>query len=315
MGAEGTVHYQGYVEFETTKRLGGVRALEPGVTDRFHWEPRLGSVQQAYDYCVKHCDACRSGNECTGTLRDFQLTEPEFFPNERAWERMHGNQGKRNDVAGVIQMVQQGLTNEEIAAEAPVLYMQRYRGIHALRAAQPMPAWEEVQKDCVVYWGPTRTGKSYRLRQECSDTKEWFWASEGKWLDGYEGQAGIVFDEMRDSWYTWQMLLRLLDPSPMRMEVKGLTGGVIVRAVRFRISTNVHPKFWYKGARGKPNQPWRESPLRARMSRIIHMNERRPEALQAMDCEDDDEPSSEEELGAPLVEGLHGALWHQGPNH
>jgi hypothetical protein len=49
----GTPHLQGYVHFERTKRLSGVRVLFPHGT---HLEPRRGTPEQAADYCKKDGD-------------------------------------------------------------------------------------------------------------------------------------------------------------------------------------------------------------------------------------------------------------------
>lgn len=49
----GTPHLQGYIHFERTKRLSGVRAVFP---HRTHLEPRRGSPEQAANYCKKDGD-------------------------------------------------------------------------------------------------------------------------------------------------------------------------------------------------------------------------------------------------------------------
>jgi len=287
VGDEGTYHYQGYAEFTEPMRLGAVRALWG--MERAHWERRLGSKEQAIAYCEK-----RDGTEVDG---------PWFYPDE-ATVRAGGEQGKRNDIEAALESLKRGATHEEMLDLHGVVVVKYHKGLDYARLHLPADDWVEVQKDCVLYWGPTGTGKSYRLRQECPEGPEWFWASPGKWFDGYEGQPGIVFDEIRDSWYTWEFLLRLIDVTPKRLEIKG--GTVRCTATKFRMSTNVHPKGWYQGAKGKPNSPWAQSPLRRRFSRIVLMDQ--PVELEdddIMAVEDLDEPPDE----FPLREDEVQVLW------
>lgn len=51
-GANGTPHLQGFIQFNTRKRLGQVRAL----LQRAHWERARGTPQQASLYCKKDGD-------------------------------------------------------------------------------------------------------------------------------------------------------------------------------------------------------------------------------------------------------------------
>lgn len=48
-GESGTIHYQGYVEFEKKKTLAAVKKVLPEA----HWEPRMGSQEEAIRYVTK----------------------------------------------------------------------------------------------------------------------------------------------------------------------------------------------------------------------------------------------------------------------
>ena len=271
-GAEGTRHYQGYVEFTKPHRLGAVKKLK-GMR-RAHLEPRAGTKEQAVAYCTKQDATFREG--------------PWFFPSKEACvSAKSGGQGARVELEAAVNAVKEGASNEKLVEDHGVVAVKYYRGLEWVRLNMPVPAEPVPQKDCVCYWGPTRTGKSWRVRQECPEGPEWFYCSPGKWMDGYQGQPGLVFDEMRDSWLPWEDLLRLLDVYPKRRETKG--GTMVVRATKFRITTNVHPKYWYQGAKGKPNKDWENSPLRARFSKIILMDQR-VDIPGVMEVEDRDEP-------------------------
>lgn len=152
----------------------------------------------------------------------------------------------------------------------------------------------------IVYWGPSRTGKSHKLRTECPEGPEWFWMMAGKWWDGYEGQPGIVFDEYRGSWMPYEMLLRVLTHGPRRVEAKGTV--IRMNAWKFRFSSNLHPKNWYRGV--KINSPFLLSPLKSRLNVIIKMTVRFIPAVPLV-YQDDDEPDSEEYI-APAVRAQYG---------
>jgi len=51
-GDEGTVHLQGYVEFNKKLRITQIAALLAPLNGA-HWEKRRGTRQQARDYCMK----------------------------------------------------------------------------------------------------------------------------------------------------------------------------------------------------------------------------------------------------------------------
>jgi len=282
IGEEGTVHYQGYFEFTRAVYMGTLKTILHAA----HWERRKGTQQQAKEYCMKE---------------ETRLEGPFNFG---VWAS-EAKGGRTNEFQRAIELIKAGASNTTLAQEVPAVGMRYSRGIEWLRLYSPKPAFDPATKvkDCIMYWGPPRTGKSWRLRQECPSGPDWYWASPGKWFDGYEGQPGIVFDEIRDSWMPWEEILRVIDGYPIRRETKG--GTVQVGAQRFRMSSNVHPNQWYQGVKGKPNQPWMDSPLRARFSAIIKMDV--PVAIHLRgDVLDADAPP---EPGAPLALDGNGVLW------
>lgn len=182
----------------------------------------------------------------------------------------------------------------------PVSLLRYGRHAQTVREAMPVPAHIERPYNAHVYWGPTHTGKSYKLRKDCPEGPEWFWMMAGKWWDGYEGQPGIVFDEYRGSWMKYETLLRVLTHGPRRVEIKGTVARL--KAWKFRFSSNLHPKNWYKGV--AINSPFLLSPLKSRLVIIKKMTVRYIPDVPLV-YEDDDEPSSEEYI-APAVKALYG---------
>lgn len=291
----GNVHIQGYCVFTKTKRRTTVQNLEFFLGA--HLEKRKGTAEQAIHYCEKPVDDCTC-KHCRKASPP--IMEPTWWPSEE--EVKAGNQqGKRTDLDAVATMVNEGATDYEIGQAHPATFMRYHRGIGALRNTLPAVPQPERPIDCIIYWGPSRTGKSSRLRAECADPDEWYWVMNPQggtaWFDGYQGQPGLVLDEMSSSWFTWTTIKQLLDnASPLRVQTKG--GSVLMTAHKFRMSSNTHPKFWYSGMKGKPNSPWKESPLRFRFSEIIYMGERLAPSIAGGPI-DEDEPMDEHAY--PLV--------------
>lgn len=259
MGEEGTPHYQGYVEFAEAKSLAQMKTMDG--LERAHFEIRKGTRAQAIEYCEK---------EST------QLEDTCYWPSKEAVDRSRDaksrGQGKRTDIMDLTDAVRDGMSNGELCADETLRYAYFKYSAHAerfrLNAVSASRSPDE-ELDVTLYVGPSGTGKSFRLHQECPPGPDWYWKDQGKWFDGYQGQTGIVLDEFRDSWMPWSMLLKLLDNKPFTVEVKG--GTVNVVATRFRLSSNVHPRNWYPNVPEQRN--WQTSPLRRRLKRIILMQD------------------------------------------
>lgn len=114
-----------------------------------------------------------------------------------------------------------------------------YRTIQCIRADfEVVPA---MQRETLVFWGRTGTGKSRRAWDEAGleayskDPRTKFWC-------GYQGQANVVLDEFRGG-IDIAHLLRWLDRYPVRVEIKG--GSRPLMAQRIWITSNLSPDDWY----------------------------------------------------------------------
>jgi len=249
-----TVHYQMFLSFRDPVRRAYIMSLD-GLERASKVKPRIATKEQCFAYHTK---------------LDTRLEGPWFWPDEakvRKW--ISSGPGARTDLEALAEMVKSGFTDSDIAHEAPVHILKHQKGIDHLRLAHFGSTQRMVDRiDSVCYIGPKGCGKSHRLRTECPPGPEWYWASPGKWWDGYQGQPGIVFDEIRDNWYPYSYFLKLVDGGPFMVEKKG--GQVQMMAWRFRFSTNVKPRNWYK------NRPvklaWEIDPLRRRFPVIRLMN-------------------------------------------
>lgn len=288
MGDSGTVHYQMFLNFKKKMSSDEVHKLD-------------GMARCTAKVCM---DVKGSIIYCSKVKS--RLEGPYWYPNE-AKVKSYGlgsDRGKRTDLNTLARDVIAGITDEELALTMPGHLLRFSNHIDALRIKFPVARRNSDRIDAVCYIGPTGTGKSHRLRRECPEGSEWFWANKGKWYDGYRGQPGIVFDEFDGSWMSYGDAKRLLDGGPMRVERKG--GFLDMLATKFRFSSNHKPCNWWRTRPGKV--PWAQDPLERRLRTIRLMTERY--------VDPDQEPVIDETLdwvdpldSVPLKAAPDGTLW------
>lgn len=107
-GANGTEHYQGYVELHTNVKIGNMKKWLP----RAHFEKRAGTREQARDYCKKQDETFVAG----------------------PWERgdfERGGSGKRNDLADAVAALKAGGI-KRVVEEVPTAFVKFSRGLREL---------------------------------------------------------------------------------------------------------------------------------------------------------------------------------------
>lgn len=114
-----------------------------------------------------------------------------------------------------------------------------YHTIRRIHSDHSRP--DPMVRDATVFWGPTGTGKSRKAWELEPDAypKD----PNNKWWDGYTGEKAVIIDEFRGK-IDIAHLLRWFDRYKCNVEVKG--GCIALRAQTFYITSNLHPKDWYK---------------------------------------------------------------------
>lgn len=185
----GTKHLQGYVHFATEKTA---RAVRLTMGPRVHIEMRMGTIQQAVDYCQKDGD---------------------FFEKGQVRMESSGDQWK-----DVLEMAEKGEISA-IKEQYPRLFITYYRTIFAIRAFNSKPLEGPLEHEW--WYGPTGTGKSRRLWREYP---EHFQKSANKWWDGYSGQEVIAIEEWEPKNECTASKLKIwADRYPFPAEIKGGT--------------------------------------------------------------------------------------------
>jgi len=209
VGASGTAHFQGYVEFQSTVEWSSAHAL----LMKAHMELRRGTAEQARNYCQK----------------------------DGSWTS-HGEisqQGSRSDIQAVADAVRSGSSLTDIAMDFPVQFIKFHKGIGALQARCVVPRCAVPQVR--VFHGGTGTGKSFRAREWLPNAYVWH-PQQGTWFDGYEGQDEVIFEEFRGQ-IPFGMLLSLLDQYDCKVQFKG--GMCEFAATKIAITSPLHPSEWF----------------------------------------------------------------------
>lgn len=222
VGANGTPHLQGYIQFTKRKRLGGVKQC---LGSRAHCEPRRGTHEQARDYCTK-AETRQPGSE------PVELGEPVR------------QAGQRTDLDAVKQSLDAGKSLLEIADahfEQFCRYGRAFKEYKLLRSDSN----RNWHTHCTVYHGPSGTGKSSRAYQEAGPDAFWLRKPQNGsvWWDGYNGQEHVVIDEFY-GWLPRDLMQRLCDRYPMHVDTKG--GAVPFLARRIWVTSNQSPDQWWR---------------------------------------------------------------------
>lgn len=219
-GANGTKHYQGYIEF--TKRC-----RPAGLTKHFkpHWEKRQGTRNQARDYCMKG---------------ESRVAGPWEHGD---WSGKCGEQGKRSDLIDVVERIKEGKSQREILEEFPVSTIRCYSAIDKARNLyRPSRVKPLTVTLCV---GTPGTGKTQNFWNFCDEHETPGWeVPPGKdiWFSGYSGEENVLIDDFAGNIGLTQ-LLKILDKYPLSCPTKG--SHVWWCPTNICVTSNAHPWQWY----------------------------------------------------------------------
>lgn len=210
VGECGTPHLQGYIEFSSNRKL---NRLKREISERAHWERRRGNKEQAAYYCKKDGDVFEKGTISTS------------------------NQGRRNDLEEVSQMVREGKGMKDIVEVCSSFQSMRFAE-NLLKYKEAKRNWKPEVK---WYYGETGTGKTKRAMEETNDP--YISGKNLKWWEGYDAHEDVIIDDFRRDFCTFHELLRILDRYEYRVEVKG--GSRQLLAKRIIITSCHHPRDVY----------------------------------------------------------------------
>lgn len=224
-GENGTFHYQGYLELVKqveSKDAGPIKMIlgYPGA----HIEKRRGTAREAADYCKKldetHIDGPWEFGEISHSgMSDCSKLEKE---EQNAW----------------IDDLRIGA--KQLSAVPADLIRACPMAIKMALTMAPLVRREKV--DIYYIEGPTGIGKTYNIFERFPKAYRPIVSGDKVWFDGYDGEDTLLLDELRGN-IKMSFLLQLLDPYPLKVEVKG--GMVAAKWTRVFITTNTPPEKWY----------------------------------------------------------------------
>jgi len=208
-GKGGFIHWQLIVALSTKGSMHQLREL----FGPYHFE--LSRSRSASEYVWKD-DTRVPGTQFELGQRPIQRNDPKEW--DKIWDC-----AIRGDLCSIPSSVR----------------VQSYRTLRAISADYAKPVG--MVRTCIVYWGPTGTGKSRRAWDEAGmdaypkDPNSKFWC-------GYNGQKNVVIDEFRGR-IDISHLLRWLDRYPTIVEIKG--SSVVLSCTKVWITSNLSPIDWF----------------------------------------------------------------------
>ena len=200
-GAEGTVHIQGYVRFNSRKSMQTVKNFFEA--ERMHVEPAVQPEHTNTLYCTK-----AEGRVEEGTRGTYGTEAPH-----------EGEQGRRSDLAAIAEKAKAGVTIKDIADQHPVNFIRYHGGIQALvDQVGPAPPIARVVS-CYVLWGPTGVGKTHRVLTSFLNVYQVLGRGRDPW-GNYAGQDVLLLDEF--DWRLWspQEMNCILDKWRYRLDCR-----------------------------------------------------------------------------------------------
>lgn len=226
-GEQGTPHLQGYIQFTAPRTMSWVKRIvsktaegdEFFVFERMHLLKARGSASQNKVYCTK-----------AGRL-------------DGPWELGDApKQGERTDLAAAAEEL---MRSGDIRKVDPKVFLKYASGCLKLAALAPPPRRDNLKVITII--GSTGIGKSYAVHDLYPDVYCVNMGNSGLWWDGYTGQSVVLFEEFKGQ-VQLQKMLQILDPYPLRLEIKG--GLVPARFTVVFITSNYTPDKWYKNETG-----------------------------------------------------------------
>ncbi len=219
-GAEGTIHYQGYLELKRGMRRGTLKrktGFIGGSGNRSIW---LGKRRGSQDQCIAYAskDETRTGEH---------------------WEK--GIKARTSRYKNVAEAALGGDSKRMIMEAFPDDYMKYACNIAKMVDAVTEP--RDWAMEIIIYYGKTGTGKSYTAHKNYPDAYHCTWPTGGRWWwPNYDGEETIIMDEFRHQ-VSMDVLLQLFDRYPLTIECKG--GNMKFVSKRIIITTNIEPHKWY----------------------------------------------------------------------
>ena len=197
-GEQGYRHYQIYIENPTTIQFLTLKNKLPNA----HVEPRMGTRRQAFDYVTKSDTKI---GEVFGQ-GDIDVSDEK---------------GKRNDIAEIIQMIEDGATDNDIRKAYPSQFVRYASAIARTRQVIMESQFENTFRvlTTTYIYGSTGKGKTRHVMEKFGYSNVFRVTNYSHPFDMYRGQKVVIFEEFRSSLKIEEML-NYLDGYPLTLPAR-----------------------------------------------------------------------------------------------
>lgn len=166
--------------------------------------------------------SCRLFPEATSLI--IQRADDDFDAAKYCWKdgdlvvemNKRPTPGSRNDISGVRALVKAGNGMRAVTDSTESFQAIRTAEV-MLRYHEPVRTWKP---EVFWYWGAPGTGKT-RLARKQAGKDAWISGRSLLWWHNYDAHENVIIDDFRDSFCSFQELLRILDREPYLLEIKG----------------------------------------------------------------------------------------------
>lgn len=234
-------HIQGYIELNKPTSIKRLKKILCDTT--IHCEPRMGTQNDAIKYCSK---------------TDTRIMDTIIIGDK-------ANQGFRSDLESLYNDIRNGASWDDIIMNYPNQIVRYSRGIERLfndLRASSIPNFRKVNTS--ILWGDAGTGKTKFVydNHEFNDVYRLRLTNNSIWFDGYKGQSVLLIDDFYGQ-IKFHDMLEYLDGYKFQVPVKG--GMVWKNWSNVYITSNKHPKNWYKDFNCMDKREWCR-----RINNIVH---------------------------------------------
>jgi len=217
IGAEGTPHLQGYVEFANPRTLTGAKLLLGH--HKLHLEIRKGTLEQAVAYCTKE---------------DTRLDGP-YTAGEPVVER------QRTDLMAFKKDIDKGSSLQELWQEHFPVMMRYSRSVREYMSISIDPR-RRVDPFVHLIVGAAGVGKTY-MAEQLYPTAYMKGASD--WWTSYKQERTVVLNDFK-GWLKYSTWLHLCDTNRFYAEVDTKGAQVRVTADVIVITSSMWPHHWWE---------------------------------------------------------------------
>lgn len=182
VGESGTPHLQGFIHFENPRTIKGLKKVKG--LEKAHLEVAI-APKEAIVYCKKDGDV---------------------------FERGTFEQGKRNDLARVYDMVKTGTSVDEVAWNEPSAYDACSRTLMKLEDIRLRKLRRSEMTEGIWVFGKTGMGKSEWAFEQGGD-ECYIFPFDNDWWDSYKAESVVIIDEFRGQ-LPYNVLLKMVDKHP-----------------------------------------------------------------------------------------------------